>query len=584
MPDPKNDDLKSLGLEGYAAAPDNLGLEGFQNPEQIQGDMQGHVNSQLGDMANLAPAGATFGFDDDIAGAVGGVGAVLKGQPFAKGYAEAKANRQLSKAESAANSPLAPVGYGIGALASGQALTKLGAAIPGAVGKGIQMLGGGAKAAEGAGLGTRAAVGAGNLAVPGAVAGAGEANSLEEVPEEALKGAAISTAVGGALKIPGAIRSKVAKLGPWAQRGADKTTLASTGAEGKVLEDIAREPGGHRQRVDTLQRLGIGGGVWPTASKTVEQAENAVEQLNAQRAAIAERAGDVRIPSAENERAIRAAADVEYPSTALRGTHAKILEEAAAQGQGGTPVYAPATGQVVTGSPNALAKRGQPGPQLMQETGRERTLAEQQREISDYNSRAYNERRALDNESANVSRVAGRAMNDTAEGVLEQVEPGLGQEWRGNKLDTATALKTHDYAVGTSSKDPKLTNLARGMARGTIAMGVADGSQAMAAAGAVGEAMSYPQVRRLGYLGTQAVAGAAERAPNTALGRILSKLPGANFGAAAVRGGAMAPDVQESYEAIQRAAMENPDKAAQTHYIESETNPAYNAAVNKVPE
>jgi hypothetical protein len=44
----------------------------------------------------------------------------------------------------------------------------------------------------------------------------------------------------------------------------------------------------------------------------------------------------------------------------------------------------------------------------------------------------------------------------------------------------------------------------------------------------------------------------------------------------------MTPEAEEGFEEVQRAAMENPEKGAQTHYIESETNPAYRAAANKV--
>lgn len=542
------------------------------------------------DAANMAPAGATGGFDDKIAGVVSGLGAMLRdplknpAQTFPKAYDQGKAERNLSKAESMDRSPFAgAAGYGAGAVATGQGLKRAGAALPGAVGKLVQMAGGESAVAEGAGLAARAGTVVGNLALPGAIAGAGEANSLEELPEAVAEGVAWSAGMGGALKGVAAARSGMAKAGPWARTGYNKTTLASTGHEGGVLADIAKEPGGHEARVELLQRHGIGTGLWPSPAKTVDKAEGAVETLNAQRAGIADRAGDVRIRSADNESAIRNAAQQNYPTTAMRGTRAKVEEEALAQGQGGTPIYEPAQGQVVTGSPNALARRGQPqGPQLMQETGRERTLAEQQAEISAYNSRAYNERRALNSEGADVSRVAGRAMNDHAEGVLEKIEPGLGVEWRGNKHDTAGILKTHEAAVNTASKDPKLTNMFRGAGRGMVAAGVGAGNPVVAAAGAVGEAMSHPQVRRLGYMGVGTVSRAAERLPNNALGRILAKLPGAQFGGAALRAGKMSPEVEESMLEVQRAAMENPEKGAQTHYIESETNPAYRAAANKV--
>jgi hypothetical protein len=215
-------------------------------------------------------------------------------------------------------------------------------------------------------------------------------------------------------------------------------------------------------------------------------------------------------------------------------------------------------------------------------TGPYRTLQQQQDEISAYNRRAFDAQKARAGEDASVNRTLGSAVNDSAEDTLNKISPGLGTAWRGNKVDTSVAIKAHDAAIETAGKPMIMRSAGRGIARAATMFGTSTGNIPVAAAGVVADVAMTPQLQMHAYRGVGRVAQAAGRVQNTAIGRILAKMPGAQLGAQTVRSGAMTPEAEEGFEEVQRAAMENPEKGAQTHYIESETNPAYRAAANKV--
>jgi hypothetical protein len=434
----------------------------------------------------------------------------------------------------------------------------------------------------------------------------------------------------------------------WAERGAGKAFLQSTGSERAVLKNIAKEPGGHRARVEAMERMGIGKGIWPTPRKSAEQAELAAELKNAERQALVDAAGpDVRIPSTQNAQYMRQAASREYPAqVADKAVRDRINAEAAAQAQAGKQGYETVTGRrpvqppvqpreyvpdpieaeasFVTEPPapgskalpsgadnrpviqgeleppagalpaprgSAMARYSHTSPLVAGEefaervpTQRYRTLQQQQDEISAYNRRAFDAQKARAGEDASVNRTLGGAVNDSAEDTLNKISPGLGTAWRGNKIDTSVAIKAHDAAIETAGKPMIMRSAGRGIARAATMFGTSTGNIPVAAAGVMADVAMTPQLQMHAYRGVGRVAQAAGRVQNTAIGRILAKMPGAQLGAQTVRSGAMTPEAEEGFEEVQRAAMESPDKGAQTHYTESETNPAYRAAANKVQD
>lgn len=693
MPDPKKNMADELGLEqaGDSLA-DSLGLE--QLAPVVGREVTASPAKKwesVQDAGNIAVAGATMGFDDEIAGVVGGLGEAFRNplgdprQTFAKGYQSARAAREASKAESMERSPIAgAAGYAGGAVASGGGLQRAGAALGS---KAIQMAGGGAKAAEGAGLAARGGTAVGNLAVPGAIMGAGEAQTAADIPEAAATGAAINTAAGGALSGIGKVLGALPGAAGWAQRGADKTFLQSTGVEGATLKNIAKEPGGQRARVEAMQRMGIGKGIWPTARKAAEQAENAVDLKNLERQALVDAAGDVRIPSEQNARYMRQAAQRDYPAqVADEGIRARIAAEADKQALAGRQGYTEVTGrrpvqppvtprgpapegpQVVdvtgqraaaqaaqrstaVGNPqlqassplvppapevgfegqdlaaryfarqqaqqtparqagSALARRADDMPVIQGElepppgnaveryshtsplvageeyservaTGPYRTLQQQQDEIVAYNRRAFDAQKARAGEDAAVNRTLGAAVNDSAEDSLNKISPGLGTAWRGNKFDTNIAIKSHDSAVETAGKPMVMRSAGRGFARAATMFGTGTGNYPVAAAGLAADIAMTPQLQMHAYRGVQGIAQGAGALYNTALGRVLAKMPGARFGGAMSLETNMGPQGREGLEAVQRAALESPDRAASEHYIQNQTNPEYAAEANR---
>lgn len=156
----------------------------------------------VGDFARMAAQGATFGFADEIAGAIGAIGEGT--------YREARDASRSRVERLRSNHPiLSAVAEGVG-----------GVFVPipgGSVASGV-------KGAVTAGRAARAAQAAKELAATGAIAGsiygAGEAERLRDIPLEALKGGAVG-GVGGGLF--GAASSAVAS-------GASRASRAGLGS------------------------------------------------------------------------------------------------------------------------------------------------------------------------------------------------------------------------------------------------------------------------------------------------------------------------------------------------------------------
>lgn len=572
MPDPKN--KPSWAVDDTPSAPSwAVDAANAVGRDAIQGQTPQGREERAEDLLNMLPAGATFGFDDELSGAahVAGKALGLTNQ----GYREAQQAREASKAASVERSP--------GAAFAGNVLggTGIGMAAS-AVGGPLAVLGGTARAAEGAGPLARAGTAVANLAVPGALQGAGDAPTLADVPAGAAQGAAFTTGVGAAMHAPGALSERLAspRLQQWAARNEAKAGLRTMGHEGKALTNIeTQQPGGQVGYYRRLRERGIGTGFWPTPTKTAEQAAEQAEILDAQRRALADRGANVRLTAEGNEAAIRARAGQEYPTVADRDLRARMNEEAAAQGQAGTPTYA-VPEQYPSTNETALARYSHTSPVINTQATREVSLPEQAAEISAYNRRAYDAAGAKDSASADMYRATAQTMNDQAEEALNKVEPGLGTEWRGVRRSEADVIRARDTATVASAKAPVLRGMYRGGARGMAVAGGASGNGVMALAGLAGEIASSPVLQAHGYRGVGAVSRAAGRA-NTALGRIMSRLPGGRMAVAR----AFSPEVDEGSEEVQRAALEGgPGAAAAQNYLTSETNPMYNQAVNRPHE
>lgn len=211
--------------------------------------------------------------------------------------------------------------------------------------------------------------------------------------------------------------------------------------------------------------------------------------------------------------------------------------------------------------------------------GRQLTLAQQQREISDYNARAKTATGLSDTRTAGVYTDAARTMNDRAEEALNKVDPELGGQWRQNKRDQADLIRLEESATAQAGAPGKMGGFMRaGRVAGATAAGAAAPGVGIAAA-AGGEAATLPQPRMHAYRGVNAVAKAiANKAgPTTALGRFLARSPGGvstPLGAGAGRG----------LQAVQEAANRGPDALATEHYLQNETNSEYNKAVNRPDE
>src|SRR5690554_5130088 len=167
----------------------------------------------VGDFARMAAQGATLGFADEIAGAIGAIGEGT--------YREARDASRSRVERLRSNHPiLSAVAEGVG-----------GAFVPLPGGSVVS----GVKGAVTAGRAARAAQAAKELAATGAIAGsiygAGEAERLRDIPLEALKGGAAG-GVGGGLF--GAASSAAAS-------GASRASLRSL--FGDAIEGAARDLG-----------------------------------------------------------------------------------------------------------------------------------------------------------------------------------------------------------------------------------------------------------------------------------------------------------------------------------------------------
>jgi hypothetical protein len=155
----------------------------------------GELKDKLRAMMTGAANGASFGFGDNIAGAIGGVGSMARGDGFMRGYNETlDIVREGMSADQQAN----PGPYGVGNVA--------GAMVP-AIAAGPLGTGGSLLGTTGRGMGLGAA--------EGALHGAGNANG-QNVMGEAAQGAGIGAAMGGAAPaiIKGLAATKNAALDP----------------------------------------------------------------------------------------------------------------------------------------------------------------------------------------------------------------------------------------------------------------------------------------------------------------------------------------------------------------------------------
>lgn len=668
MPDPKQTIAERLAAKAgpiVAASPQTVAdklkakgadvAEGYQEAVGKSATDKRYTGEAIVDAANLAPAGALMSFDDEIAGAVSGVGHAAQGGDYQEGYAKGRAAREASKDESMRRSPIASgVGYAGGALATSAATSGLGNAVGGTAGRAISMAGGTAKAAPGAGMVGRAATAVGNAAVPGAIAGAGEARTLEDVPAEAARGAAVSTAFAAPFMLGGKAVNAPQVAG-WAQKNSDKAAMRSWGMPQRVMERVAEMPGGQRDFVGRVQNHGVGVGAWPTPGKVAEQSRIATEALDAQRQYLADTAHELgaRVNSADNAREIMSQGTGEFNAqVAHRGMRERVAAEAEAHSQVGTPVYetkrsynqpeppyrsnqpidaeivdttpvqgkmvqpagpglpppggsamsrwqpgdlAPVQGELMPEGTSPLAKYSQQGTGMVHGTPvdtkqlvrRERTIPEQSAEISAYNRRAHDAAGQKDNEGADFNRVVGRALNDTAENAINEVNPGMGTQWRDVKSDQAAVMRVNQHAQAEAAKAPVVRGMWRGGARALTGAGLGlagTGHGAvggvMAAAGMVGEVAANPALQYHMYNRIRDIAGAGARISDTALGRALSRMPG---GAVSAGGRALNAEVHANVdrgvEEVQRAAMEDPGSTAATHFEQSETNPDYRKAV-----
>ena len=156
-------------------------------------DMDSRNNSFTNDLVRNARAtaatalnGVTFGWGDELAGAIAGGIAKLTGAKYDDAYQQARDYVRGVVDQQRQSNPIAAAGGEIG----GSVLTAP-LAVLNAVGKGGAL--------------ARAAYTAGTGAAMGGVQGAGEADTMEEVPQKAATGAAIGGVLSAAMPAAGTV-------------------------------------------------------------------------------------------------------------------------------------------------------------------------------------------------------------------------------------------------------------------------------------------------------------------------------------------------------------------------------------------
>lgn len=138
--------------------------------------------------------GAAFGFGDEIAGVASGILSAISGGKYGEGYEQGRDFVRGVNEQQAKDNPVASVTAGV----LGAMLT------PGGVLKAVSKIAPGARVIPASLAGRAATSGAGG-ATFGALQGAGDAESIADIPEDAALGAIKGAAVGGALPVGGAV-------------------------------------------------------------------------------------------------------------------------------------------------------------------------------------------------------------------------------------------------------------------------------------------------------------------------------------------------------------------------------------------
>lgn len=287
----------------------------------------------LKDAANVAPAGAAFERDDEIAGGLAVIGQAIK-DPLnfnrtsaGRAFDAAQSARQASKDESDRRSPNAAIGGRVaGAVAGSAVLGGVGGAVAKTLptlGRAIQTAGGVGKAADGASKTARAAQWVANAAVPGAIQGSDSGQALE--------GAATGVGVSGAFALPGVIargfRAAAPAVQKWAANLENKSYLEAYGTPAGTMNKIAQEPGGQAGYVQRMRELGLTHRL-PNPQKGVERTTEIAKRLNAEREVMASSQPDLRISSVNNAQRVRNMAEDRFAPGGERDLRAEAAKEA----------------------------------------------------------------------------------------------------------------------------------------------------------------------------------------------------------------------------------------------------------------
>ena len=573
------------------------------------------------DFAVGVGSGLASDWDDEIYGLMHGIGDALAGGSFSGGRQVGTEDYRQTKATARDRSPTATFAGNITGAVGQLAATGGAGRAASAAGKGVQMLTGGARAAEGASRGARAATAVGNVLAPAAIQGAGAAESMEDIPGEVGKSVATAGALSGIVGVPGAAVRGMRQ--PGAQKFGDRVyanaSLKAGGVNQANRTKLIETHGSPEAAVAAREALGIGTG-FVTPGRVERQADEAAQAIAAQREAIQGRAPGAMVPSSGIADRLDALAN-KLPQPTGKKLERLYRQQARDFRETGNPVYETTTSRAepmppyppqgtadditatvtdITGQPRQLPanvdSRALPPPRPRQlppgaqsdalvagpeisETrmvGREMPLSQV---IENMRLLREESRRPIiglrEGRAAQVSDDTASALNDAAEETLNKINPGLGSEWRNVKRGENTAItarKMAEQGQYFGSKLDKFGRIAAGLGGGA-AFGF--GSTMLGVPALVGAVAMDPNAQRMFGKAVSKTSQALQSRPATALGRVLNYAPSAGqIG----RAGAMAvtDDGEESIRKVQEAALQGPEEMQKAHFREMLTNPDYN--------
>lgn len=509
-----------------------------------------------------AGTGLAMGFDDEAAGLGSWLAGLVQSTPKAAGrgvnaplaqggsdYAAGKADYQERKDLAEANSPVAnslgQLGGGVvGSLATGGA----GAAV-----KGTGIVANAARTALGAAKGPMAKL-AGQ-----AIQGGVEAIGTGDV-DDGLKGAAWGAGVGGlamgATKGAGKLLSRTGKSAESLAKSAQRNRVSAAGINPKQLANKFG-PNAIAEQAEAQKRLGIGGG-FASRDTIADQAEAATKRLEDERTAIASQLEDVEVPGAQIAEGLESEAAKLSPRAdadqiaALKGIAGEYR-------RGPVPVEGPVAPDGTP--PEAL-------PWSFAEADLDRKRWGKAAKFGSPNPRDQ------------VRQEAHTSLNDALEASANAADEGLGTQYRQAGQDMKFAIRARTGAQDKINQEAA-NRVASPSDYGSALAGAAFGGPLTGMV--LGAANRFTRGRERSILASAQEGGSralsAVQGPATALGRILetSAQPTGNIiGRLAARASA-SPEGSAGVERVQAAALQGESEAAQAHYLESLTNPDYNA-------